>query len=97
MLDRFDEFPALALVENSELAVADLELSAGGEEAGEHDPLGVGGDVNEPAAAGGEVRLRTQLGDIDVAVAIYLQEGEECHIETATLKVRELVGRCAAW
>ena len=52
-------------------------------------------DVDEAAAAGGQVRLLAELGDVDVALEVDLEERQEGHVEAAALEVGELARRSA--
>src|SRR5882672_7186595 len=92
VLDRVDQFPAFAFLQDLDPAVADLEFGAGGEETGKDNVLRVGGDVDETAAARGQIGFGAELGDIDAAIAIDLQKRQQCDIEAATLEISELVG-----
>src|SRR5882762_8061062 len=93
VLDRVHQFLAAAFLPDLELAVADLELGTGGEKAGEDDLRGVGGNVDETAAAGREVRFGPEFRDVDVAGAVDLQKRQQRNVESAALKIGELVGR----
>ena len=76
-----------------ERPVVDLEFRAGGEIAGEDDASGARGDVDEAAGAGRHMRTHAELGDVDRAVAVDLQEREQRHVEAAALEIGELVRR----
>src|SRR5581483_1925936 len=91
VLDAVHELARLAFLQDGECAVGDLQPGAGGEKSGEHQPFRVRGDVDESAAAGGEIWSRPQLRDVDVAVAIDLQEGQQREVEAAALEVGELL------
>ena len=83
VLDCLDQFPAPAFLQDLQRAVTDLEFGAGGEETGEDDVLRMGGDVDETAAARGQIGFRAELGDVDAAVTVDLQKGQQCDIEAA--------------
>src|SRR5215217_1507980 len=92
VLDCGDEFAILALLDDAELAVLDRQLqTTGGHVAAEDDVAGSGGDVDEAASAGGDVRPGGEAGDVDTAPRIDLEEGEEGAVEAAALEVDELL------
>src|SRR6266850_1771353 len=93
VLDRVHQFLALAFLPDLELAVADLELRARGEKAGKDNVRGVGGDVDETAAAGSKVRLDPEFRDVYVAGAVDLQKRQQRNVKSAALKIGELIGR----
>ena len=93
LLDFVDQLPDLALPLDAQRAVGDGEPGAGGEEAGKDDPPRPRRDVDEAAGARRDMRARAELGDVDRALAVDLEEGQQRAIEAAALEVGELMGR----
>src|ERR1700733_9230564 len=89
LFDRFHELLDLAFPFDPERAGVNFERRASGEISGIDDLLGAGGDVDEAAGAGGDVRPRAELGDVDRAMAVDLQEREQRHVEAAALEISE--------
>ena len=76
-----DQLLHLAFLLDDEPAVGDGELGAGIEKAGEDDLPGPRRDVDEAAGAGRHMRPDAELRDVDRAVAVDLQEGQQRGIE----------------
>ena len=53
----------------------------------------MGRDIHKAAAAGRQIGPGPQPRDIDAAIAIHLQEGQQRHIEAPALEIGELLGR----
>src|SRR4029453_10592902 len=89
MLDGLDELVDLALLQDPELAVDDLELGTGRIETREDDPPGMARDFDEPAGPGRDMWPGAQLGDVHRSVAVDLEERQEREVEPAALEVGE--------
>ena len=74
MLDRLHHLAALALLLDGQLSTTDLELGACRKESAIQDAPGMSRNVDKASATCRQIRLRAQLGNIDVAVAIDLHE-----------------------
>src|SRR5580658_9468937 len=88
-----NELLDLALLRNHHGAVADLELGAGGKIAGKNNLPRPRRNVHEAAGSRRDMGPDGELGHVDGAEAIDLQEREQRRVESAALEVGELSGR----
>src|ERR1700752_3135849 len=90
MLDLAHELLRLAVAEDAQVAVLDLQLElASRKGADEHHLLGVLTDIDEAA---GSREARAELAHVQIALLVRLGEAEECGIGPAAVIEVELIG-----
>ena len=76
VLDFVDQFLQLAFLLDDKLAILHMHLRTGIEHAGEDDLAGPRGDIDETAGTCRHMRAEAELGHVDRAGFVDLQEGQ---------------------